>query len=107
LCQALICFTCHCAFLHPPPGVAHLHHYPLCTYTCVFCLSVVSLSSLPAFVLSFPSLSLSRPPGFWPLLVLTTLPVPEPACHHVPLLQLWIIDPCLPWPVVCLPLLLQ
>ena len=38
----LICFTCRCDCLHPPPGVAHLPHYPLCIFTCVLCLSVAS-----------------------------------------------------------------
>ena len=40
VCHALICFTCLCDCLHPPPGVAHLPHYPLSTYTCVFYLAV-------------------------------------------------------------------
>ena len=45
-CHTLIFFTCLCGCLHPPPGVAHLPHYPQCIYTCFLCLSVASLSCL-------------------------------------------------------------
>ena len=62
------------------PGVAHLPHYHLCIYACVFCLFVASLSCLfkptSGFsqLLVFPSHSCSRPPGFWLLPVLTLSP---------------------------------
>jgi hypothetical protein len=79
---------------------------------------------------AFPSLSFSRPPGFdpclswlwahlpyhsaWaclptctfaPPLYCLTFAYPEPACRSVPLPHLLFTDPCLPWPVYCLPLL--
>jgi hypothetical protein len=79
-------FHLSCACLHPPPGVAHFPHYPLCIYTCVFCLSVASSSCLvkPTSVFfvyacySFVPVFLVF--KFWPL----CLPHPEPACRSVP-----------------------
>jgi hypothetical protein len=54
--HTLICFTCLCACLHPPPGVAHLPHYLQCIYTCVLCLSVASSSVLTILpVLTLPT----------------------------------------------------
>jgi hypothetical protein len=35
-----------CDCLHPPPGVTHRSHYPLCIYTCVLFLSIASSSCL-------------------------------------------------------------
>ena len=67
-------FTCLCDCLHPPPGVAHLPHYPLCIYTCVLCLSVDKSTSIfvstPAFLQSL----------FWPLPVLTFCLPAWPLC---------------------------
>uniref|UniRef100_A0A8C7RL91 Receptor protein-tyrosine kinase n=1 Tax=Oncorhynchus mykiss TaxID=8022 RepID=A0A8C7RL91_ONCMY len=40
------------ACVHPPPGVSHLFHYPMCIYTGGFCLSVASST---IFCLSFPA----------------------------------------------------
>jgi hypothetical protein len=84
MCHALICFTCPCACLHAPTGVADLPHYSLGIYTCVLCLSVASsscLSSQPVVCLSscFSPVSL-----FLALLVLTlSCPVSEPACLNL------------------------
>ncbi|XP_052329443.1 uncharacterized protein LOC127910308 [Oncorhynchus keta] len=73
-CHTLICFACFCHCIHPPPGVAHFPHYPLCVYTCALCSSVASSSclfkSISILCLSscFYQSLFSHPPGFDPCL---------------------------------------
>ena len=45
-CHTLICFTCLCDCLNPPPGVTRFPHYSQGICSCVLCLSVASSSCL-------------------------------------------------------------
>jgi hypothetical protein len=91
-CHTLICFTCPCACLHPPPGVAHLPHLspgylylgflsvPVCLVCQVnqrFSLSSCfpqSLFFLSSWLRLLPVLTLSPPA--WPLCLPLTSSLP-------------------------------
>jgi hypothetical protein len=85
--HTLICFTCLCACLHPPPGVAHLILSPVYLYLC-------SLFVCCHFVLFVRPTSVCSPAPFCFLLLPAVLYLSPP---H------WIIDPFLHWPWDCLP----
>ena len=70
----------------PPPGVAHLPHYPQCIYTCVLCLSVASSFCFvkPTSVCPLAPVCSCSYFVVFPGFELSACADPVPACRSIP-----------------------